>query len=75
MVFPRREHQLAVQSQIMVSPVYIHTDNIIQTEQVDLTNIYEYTCIHAMTMIFLKDNELEGEWGEVYGRVWRKERW
>jgi hypothetical protein len=45
-----KEHQLVVQCQI-ISPEYIHTKNIIQTEQIALRNIYDYSYTHAITIM------------------------
>lgn len=57
----------------MASPENIHTNNIIQTEQVSLRNLYIYN-IHITTINLKSGHEFEIKKGKLYERVWRGER-
>lgn len=44
----------------------MHINNIIQTKQIILRNIYVFTYIHAKTTNEIRGHALEGEQGGVY---------
>lgn len=55
----------------MVNPENMGTNNIRQTKQVVLRNIYVYTCMYMQQLIKMGGHEFEGEQGGVYGKLWR----